>query len=40
VNRDLPLSELKRRSLITPAARAADDAPNFSDLVRLGRPGF
>lgn len=40
VNRDLPRAELKRRSLITPAARAADGAPNFSDLIRVGRPGF
>lgn len=40
VNRDLSLPELKRRSLITPAARAADAAPDFSDLIRLGRPGF
>ena len=40
VNRDLPLPELKRRSLITPAARAADAAPDFSDRIRAGLPGF
>jgi len=40
VNRDLPLPELKRRSRITPEARAADAAPDFSDRIRAGRPGF
>lgn len=40
VSRDLPQAELKRRSLITPAARAADASPDFSDRIRAGLPGF
>jgi hypothetical protein len=36
----LPFAELKRRALINPAARAADQAPDFSDRIREGRPGF
>ncbi len=36
----LPFAELKRRALINPAARAADQAPDFSELIRKGRPGF
>ncbi|WP_414662510.1 Lnb N-terminal periplasmic domain-containing protein [Horticoccus sp. 23ND18S-11] len=40
VERDLPLPELKRRSHINEAALAADQAPDFSDRIRAGRPGF
>jgi len=34
----LPFSELKQRSLIDARARAADDDPNFSHLIREGLP--
>jgi hypothetical protein len=37
---DLPFDELKRRAHINDAARAADQAPDFSRRIRLGRPGF
>jgi hypothetical protein len=37
---DLPFSELKARSLINAAAKAADARPNFSELIRIGRPAF
>ena len=37
---DLLFDELKRRALINPAARAANDAPDFSQRIRLDRPGF
>ncbi|MEP6535816.1 MAG: DUF4105 domain-containing protein [Bryobacteraceae bacterium] len=37
---DLPFAELKRRALINPAAREADKAPDFSQRIRAGRPGF
>ncbi|MEI8342623.1 MAG: DUF4105 domain-containing protein [Verrucomicrobiota bacterium] len=37
---DLPFDELKRRAYINPAAQAADAAPDFSQLIRVGRPGF
>ncbi len=37
---DLPFAELKRRALINPAAQAADQAADFSDRIRKGRPGF
>lgn len=40
IDRSLPLSELKKRSLINAAAIAAGDVPNFSRLIREGRPGF
>jgi hypothetical protein len=36
----LPFADLKRRALINPAARAADQAPEFSDRIRAGRAGF
>ena len=36
----LPFAELKRRSLINPAAQAAHDAPDFSARIRAGRPGM
>ena len=37
---DLPFDELKMRSHINKAARAADQAPDFSTRIRMGRPGF
>ncbi len=37
---DLPFAELKRRALINPVAQAADKAPDFSQRIREGRPGF
>jgi hypothetical protein len=36
----LPFPELKSRAHINAAARAADDSPGFSPLIRAGRPGF
>lgn len=36
----LSLPELKERAHINAAAQAADDSPNFSELIRKGRPGF
>jgi len=39
-DRSLPFAELKRRSLINPAAQSAGDAPDFSGRIRIGRPGF
>ena len=36
----LPFDELKRRAHINEAARAADQSPDFSRLIRVGRPGF
>ena len=36
----LPFPELKSRAHINAAARAADNSPDFSSLVRAGRPGF
>lgn len=37
---DLPFPELKHRAYINPAARAADQDPNFSARIRENRPGF
>lgn len=37
---NLPFVELKKDALINPAARAADNSPDFSGLIREGRPGF
>jgi len=37
---DLPFDELKRRAHINSVARAADQAPDFSRQIRVGRPGF
>ena len=37
---DLPFAELKRRAHINEAARAADQAADFSKRIRVGRPGF
>ena len=36
----LPFAELKARSLIDARARAANDAPDFSKLIREGLPGM
>lgn len=36
----LPFAELKKRAWINPAAKAANDSPDFSRLIREGRPGF
>jgi hypothetical protein len=36
----LPFPELKKRALIDKAAIAANDDPDFSRLIREGRPGF
>jgi len=36
----LPFDELKRRAHINDAAKAADQAPDFSRRIRIGRPGF
>jgi hypothetical protein len=36
----LPFSELKIRAHINATARAADNSPDFSALIRAGRPGF
>lgn len=40
ISRTLPLPELRTRSHINAAAREADQAPDFSDRIRAGRPGF
>ncbi len=37
---NLPLAELKQRALINSAAHAADQSADFSDRIRVGRPGF
>src|ERR1043166_317236 len=39
VTAGLPFSELKARSLIDDRAKAADAAPNFSELIRVDLPG-
>ena len=36
----LPFDELKHRAHINDAARAADQAPDFSRRIRVGLPGF
>lgn len=36
----LPFDELKQRAHINEAAHAANDAPDFSERIRAGRPGF
>ena len=40
VTGDLPLAELKAQAHINDAARAADDSPEWSKLIRVGRVGF
>jgi hypothetical protein len=39
LDRSLPFEELKRRSLVNAAGKAADQAPDFSRLIRAGLPG-
>jgi hypothetical protein len=36
----LPFDQLRQHAHINPAARAANDAPDFSERIRAGRPGF
>lgn len=36
----IPFTELKQAVHINDAARKADDSPDFSRLIRIGRPGF
>lgn len=36
----LPFAELKHISLIDAKAQAADQAPDFSERIRIGLPGF
>ena len=36
----LSFPELKRGALINPVARSAGDSPEFSRLIRVGKPGF
>jgi hypothetical protein len=38
--RTVPFEELRRRACINPAAHAAGNSPDFSRLIREGRPGF
>jgi hypothetical protein len=38
VDTTLPFDELRRRSLINPAAQAADAAPDFSQRIRQNLP--
>jgi hypothetical protein len=37
---NLPFPELKERARINDAAHAADHDPDFSERIRMGRPGF
>jgi hypothetical protein len=37
---NLPFAELKRKAFINPVARTAGDSPDFSKIIRQGRPGF
>jgi uncharacterized protein DUF4105 len=39
MDRSLPFEELQRRSLVTAAAQAADQAPDFSRRIRAALPG-
>lgn len=40
LDRSLPFEELKRRSLVNTAGKAADQAPDFSRRIRAGMPGI
>lgn len=40
LNKDHSFEELKKRSLISERAKAADKAPDFSKRIRTGLPGF
>ena len=37
---NLPFAELMKRAYINPVARRVNDAPDFSQRIRVGRPGF
>ena len=37
---NLPFAELMKRAYINPVARTVNDAPDFSQRIRIGRPGF
>jgi hypothetical protein len=37
---NLPFAELMKRAYINPVARTVNDAPDFSQRIRAGRPGF
>lgn len=37
---NLPLAQLKEKAHINPAAKVADNSPDFSRRIRAGRPGF
>jgi hypothetical protein len=37
---DLPFPDLKARAVVNAVARTADQATDFSHLIRVGRPGF
>ena len=37
---DLPFAELKERAYINPVANTLNDAPDFSERIRVNRPGF
>ena len=37
---NLPFAELMKRAYINPVARRVNDAPDFSQRIRAGRPGF
>jgi hypothetical protein len=38
IDTSMPFEELRRRALVNPAAQAADDAPDFSQRIRVGLP--
>lgn len=40
IDQSLPFAELKRRSLVNERAKAANDAPDFSEKIREGLPGM
>jgi hypothetical protein len=40
IQADLPFAELREKALINTAARSADQSPDFSQLIRKGRPGL
>ena len=40
VSDGLSFPELQKQALINPAAKAANDSPDFSELIRKGRVGF
>ncbi len=40
LDKSLPFAELQKKSYINPKAQAADQAENFSQLIRVGLPGM